>query len=104
VLNNLAWIFAANSDPQIRNGAESVRLAEQACALTQYQEPVLVSTLGAAYAEAGRFDKAVETARKAEALAKIAGNESFAERNGRMAQLFLTRQPFHDAPRTPAQK
>ncbi|HZL44458.1 MAG TPA: tetratricopeptide repeat protein [Verrucomicrobiae bacterium] len=104
VLNNLAWIFAANSDPQIRNGAEAVRLAEQACALTQYQEPVLVSTLGAAYAEAGRFDKAVETARKAEALAKSAGNESFAERNGRMAQMFLTRQPFHDASRPAAQK
>jgi Flp pilus assembly protein TadD len=97
VLNNLAWILASNPDPQIRNGAEAVRLAEQACALTRYQEATLVSTLGAAYAEAGRFEQAVEMARKAEVLAASAGNQAFAQRNKKMAELFLARQPCRES-------
>ena len=54
-LNNLAWILAANSDATLRNGAEAVALAERACKLTDYKEALLVGTLAAAYAEAGRF-------------------------------------------------
>ena len=58
-LNNLAWILAANPDATVRNGAEAVALAERACKLTDYKEPLLVGTLAAAYAEAGRFPEAV---------------------------------------------
>ena len=54
-LNNLAWILAANPSDALRNGAEAVRLAERACELTQRREPVLLGTLAAAYAEAGRL-------------------------------------------------
>jgi Flp pilus assembly protein TadD len=99
-LNNLAWILASNDDPAVRNGAEAVPLAQQACELTQYQEAVLVSTLGAAYAEAGRFDQAVEMARKAEALAVRADNAALADKNRKMAQLFLAHQPFHESSST----
>jgi Flp pilus assembly protein TadD len=98
VLNNLAWILASYPDAAIRNGAEAVRLAERACQLTEYQDATMISTLGAAYAEAGRFEQAVEMARKAETLAASAGNQGFAERNEKMAQLFLARQPFHTTP------
>jgi len=42
----------------------------------------------------GASSKAVEMARKAETLAASAGNQGFAERNEKMAQLFLARQPF----------
>src|SRR5207249_707861 len=54
-LNNLAWIRAANSSDDLRNGPEAVRLAERARELTQQREPLLLGTLAAAYAEAGRF-------------------------------------------------
>src|SRR5208283_4014985 len=54
-LNNLAWILASNPDDELRNGAEAVRLAERACELTHYGQPVFIGTLAAAYAEAGRF-------------------------------------------------
>ena len=64
MLNNLAWILAASADPQVRNGPEAVLLAERACKLTDYKKPLLVGTLAAAYAEAGRFPEAVATARK----------------------------------------
>jgi len=96
VLNNLAWILASNPDPEIRNGAEAVRLAEQACQLTSYKGPMIVGTLSAAYAEAGRFDEAVEMAKKAQALAAAAGNTQLADKNKQMVELFLARRPFHD--------
>ena len=68
-LNNLAWVLAASPDDELRNGAEAVRLAERACELTHYGEPLFIGTLAAAYAEAGRFPEAVTTAEKAEQLA-----------------------------------
>jgi len=57
--NNLAWILATASDPHLRNGNEAVRLAEQACRSTQYEEVYMIATLSAAYAEAGRFNDAI---------------------------------------------
>jgi tetratricopeptide (TPR) repeat protein len=74
-LNNLAWVLAASPDAELRNGAEAVRLAERACELTHYGEPLFIGTLAAAYAEAGRFPEAVTTAEKAEQLATTAGSK-----------------------------
>ena len=68
-LNNLAWVLATSPKAELRNGAEAVRLAERACELTHYGEPLFIGTLAAAYAEAGRFPEAVTTAEKAEQLA-----------------------------------
>ena len=54
-LNNLAWILAANPDPQARNGRKAVELAQRACKLTGFKQPLMVGTLAAAYAEAGFY-------------------------------------------------
>ncbi|HZQ47254.1 MAG TPA: tetratricopeptide repeat protein, partial [Verrucomicrobiae bacterium] len=59
MLNNMAWILAANPDPSLRNGPEAVEFGERACKLTHYEKPFLIGTLAAAYAEAGRFKEAV---------------------------------------------
>ena len=67
-LNNLAWSLAANPRPELRNGREAVQLASQAVGLTGQQQPVLMGTLAAAYAEDGQFAKAVEMAKKARAI------------------------------------
>jgi Flp pilus assembly protein TadD len=64
-LNNLAQIFATSSDPQFRNGARAIQLAEQADQLTRGQNPAFARTLAAAYAENGRFNDAVNTAERA---------------------------------------
>lgn len=64
-LNGLAWLQAACPNPSIRNGASAVQLAERACELTHYQVAVMIETLGAAYAEAGRFPEATFMAQKA---------------------------------------
>jgi Flp pilus assembly protein TadD len=100
-LNNLAWILAANPSPEIRDGSEAVRLSEQACRLTGYRIPALVGTLGAAYAETGRFEEAARMADQAAAMGAAAGNTVLAERAGKMAELFRGGEPFHDAPRLP---
>ena len=68
-LNDLAWLLATSPFDDLRNGKEAVRLAEHARDITHSQEPAVLDTLGAAYAEAGKFSRAVEAARKALALA-----------------------------------
>jgi tetratricopeptide (TPR) repeat protein len=95
-LNNLAWIRAANAQPEFRDGPEAVRLAERACELTGYQKPMLVGTLAAAYAEAGRFAEAVATAQKACALASDSGERGLLAKNRELLELYRAGQPYHE--------
>src|SRR5262249_2364753 len=69
VVARQAWQLATTEDPRLRNAAEAVRLARQACQATGERQPELLNTLAAAYAETGRFADAVRTARQALALA-----------------------------------
>ena len=97
-LNNLAWLLATSSDETVRNGAEAVRLAEQACARTQFKDAIMVGTLGAAYAEAGRFTNATASAEQAIELARAAGNVGFARINQQLLQLYRAGRPYHEPP------
>jgi tetratricopeptide (TPR) repeat protein len=97
-LNNLAWILAANPNDAVRNGAEAVRLAERSCELTKHGEPLLLGTLAAAYAEAGRFSDAITTAEKARNLAAAAGQNEVAERNRQLLELYRAGKAFHEPP------
>ncbi len=99
-LNNLAWILATSPDGALRNGAEAVRLSEQACKLTDYRQPVLLGTLAAAYAEAGDFTSAIAVTRSVIDQATAAGNEAIANQNRQMLRLYQAQRPFH----MPAQK
>jgi protein O-mannosyl-transferase len=96
VYNNLAWILAANADPQVRNGPEAMTLAERACQLTNSKEAVMVGTLAAAYAEAGRFAEAVTTAEKATLLAEQANQPELAARNRQLLELYRAGKPYHE--------
>ena len=95
-LNNLAWVLAASHDDGLRNGAEAVRLAEHACELTHYGEPLFIGTLAAAYAEAGRFPEAVTTAEKAEQLATTAGLTAVAAKNRQLLELYRAGKAYHE--------
>jgi hypothetical protein len=96
-LNNLAWQLATSPDPNIREGGEAVSLAERACELTGYREMVMVGTLAAAYAEAGRFDEAIVTAEKACALATAANKPELLKINQQLLELYRQHLPFHEA-------
>jgi tetratricopeptide (TPR) repeat protein len=65
LLNNYAWVLATSPDDDVRDGKLAVELATKACEETNYEESHILSTLAAAYAETGDFDKAVEWSRKA---------------------------------------
>ncbi len=95
-LNNLAWVLATNPDDELRNGDEAIRLAEHACELTHYGEPLFIGTLAAAYAEAGRFPEAVATAEKAEHLATTAGLTAVAAKNRQLLELYRAGKPDHE--------
>ena len=97
VLNNLAWLLATSPDAHLRNGVRAVNYAERACELTHYGVSPLVSTLAAAYAEAGRYDDAMAAAQKACALATAAGEPDLLEQNQKLLALYRARQPYHEA-------
>ena len=103
-LTDLAWVLATDPSASVRNGSEAVALAERACELTHYQQPQLIGTLAAAYAEAGRFEEAVRTAETARQAATAAGLNEIVARNEVLLKLYRAGKPYHDAaPATPIQ-
>jgi len=93
VANNVAWILATSPDDTLRNGRESIALAEAACKKTDYQQPALLDTLAAGYAEAGDYQQAVATCDKAIALATDpAQKEALLARKA----VYASEEPFRD--------
>ena len=88
VLNNLAWILATASKPELRNGEEAVRLATKAVALTDRRLPLFIETLAAAYAEAGQFSKAAQIAQTARILAILTNQPDVAARIDKLSSLY----------------
>jgi tetratricopeptide (TPR) repeat protein len=76
--NNLAWVRATHPDARLRDGAEAVALAERAARTTAWLDAGVLDTLGAAYAEAGRFDAARAAAERARARALADGDAALA--------------------------
>jgi tetratricopeptide (TPR) repeat protein len=64
-LNNLAWILSASPDDKVRDGGKAVGLAERAVEYSGDKNAMFMRTLAAAYAEAGRFAEALQTAGRA---------------------------------------
>ncbi len=95
-LNNLAWLLATTPDASLRNGAEAVQLAQRACEKTAWQQALLIGTLAAAYAEAGDFDQAVQTARKACDTASAHGENELLQENQALMAQYKNRQPCRD--------
>ncbi|MGP8201202.1 MAG: tetratricopeptide repeat protein [Limisphaerales bacterium] len=95
VLNNLAWLLAAGPDASLRNGNEAVELARQANELTGGENPMVLSTLADALAEAGRFSEAVETAQRALRLAEAQSNPRLAGQLQMEMELYQAGRAYH---------
>ena len=95
-LNDLAWFRATDPRPEVRDGTEAVALAERACRLTEFRDPLMIGTLAAAYAEAGRFEDAVKTGEQARAVAAAAGKTALAERNWELVEIYRQKKAYHE--------
>jgi len=77
--NNLAWILATSPDPRVRNPEESIRLMTHLLSEAEPPDPAYLDTLAAAYAAAGRYPDATDTAARAEKRAREEQRGAMAE-------------------------
>jgi Flp pilus assembly protein TadD len=96
-LSGLAWIRATSPEPLL-DPTEALRLAERADTLTGHREPSVLDVLAAAYASAGRFDRAESTARLALQAANAAGLSNLAREIQDRLRLYERNQPFRIIP------
>jgi protein O-mannosyl-transferase len=94
LLNDLAWVLATSPDPTVRNGEQAVQLANKACELSGGKEARYLGTLDAALAEAGRFEEAIASAKKARELALTAGQKDLAAAAEERREFYNRKQPF----------
>ena len=95
-MNNLAWTLATSGTANLRDGVRAVELARRACELTGYRETIMIGTLAAAYAEAGRFEDAMATAQKACAQASESGKAELLKINQQLLELYRQHQPYRE--------
>ena len=96
-LSNLAWLLATSADASLRNGSEAVVLAERASSASSRSDnhAVVLRIMAAAYAEAGRFADAKETAQQAMQAANIQGNTVLANAVRDEIALYDLGLPYH---------
>jgi len=93
--NSLAWVLATCPQASLRNGARAVQLAQRAGDLAGGNNPDILRTLAAAFAEAGRFGDAMNTAQKALELARAAGRQDLAARLDDDLKCYQKGLPLH---------
>jgi tetratricopeptide (TPR) repeat protein len=95
IQDKLAWLLAAGPEASLRDGNKAVELATQANALTGGENPVILHTLAAAFAEAGRFPEALETAQHALRLAGAQSDTRLAGQLQLEIKLYQAGSPYH---------
>jgi tetratricopeptide (TPR) repeat protein len=101
-LSQLAWLLATTPDAAIRDGPRAVRLARRLPALSGDASAHAYDVLGAALAEAGRFDEAIAMAERALALRRRGpspdpAGDALAKRIEQRLQLYRRHEPYRDA-------
>jgi tetratricopeptide (TPR) repeat protein len=95
-LNNLAWLLATDSNASLRNGARAIQLARQANQVCGGTNALVLRTLAAAYAEAGQFGEAIESARTAMQLRRSQGDDSLAPELQQQIALYELGLPYRE--------
>jgi protein O-mannosyl-transferase len=93
----LAWTLATAPDPTLRNGTEALAISQHLSQTTDASNPILLRVLAAAYAEAGRFPKAIETTERGIALATSQHRADLAALLQGDLKLLQSAQPLRDA-------
>ena len=95
LINNIAWYFATNPDPSLRNGKYAIRLATRTCEMTGFQSHNKVLALAAAYAEDSRFEDAISTVELACSLVPATGQPDLLKGDQTLLELFRSHQAYH---------
>src|SRR3954470_10839126 len=93
-LAGLAWIRATASDAALRNPAEALRLAARADESTRHQNVIALDALAAAYAAAGDYDAAIQTAQTGAIVAAERGQPAVAAQFRQRLELYRQRLPL----------
>lgn len=91
-----AWHGATYPDPRFRRAGMAARMARQICAATEYRNPDYLDTLAAAYAEAGRFEEARQTAQQALSLVAVDIHPDWIQAIQDRLEKYENHQPFRD--------
>ena len=90
--NASALLMAACPEAKFRDGKRAVAFATRACELAQVEEPRFLNTLAAAHAEAGDFDAAVTSQKRAiELLTDERQKDDYRSR----LVLYQAKRPYH---------
>lgn len=95
-LSNLAWVLAAAPDASMRNGTQAIEFARHASQIAKEQNPVILRTLAAAYAENGQFSDAIAVAGLGVRLAQSQRNSRLADELQRDIALYEAKAPVRD--------
>ncbi len=93
--NSFALLMAACREAKFRDGEKAVEFATRACELTKWKDPRFLSTLAAAQAEAGDFDAAVWSQKRAIELVTVEQEKD--DYRSRLA-LYQAKRPHRTAP------
>ena len=95
LLNNFAWVLATSPDEKLRDGQRAVKMATEACKLTEYKQGHILSTLAAAYAETGDFDNAIKWSEKSAEVGKTE-NADHAEDFKKELETYKAHKPYRE--------
>ena len=92
----LAWLLATCPDDSIRNGPKAIELVQQAGWPGGGENPLILTTLAAAYAENGQFPEAVASAQRALQLATAQNNVPAVNALEEQLRFYQAGSPFRD--------
>lgn len=95
--NDLAWVFATYPDASIRDGERAVKLGQRAAQTSLGNDPMVLRTLSAAYAEIGQYSEAVRVAKRALELAAAQGNSELGKELRKNLQRYESKVPLRSS-------
>ena len=95
-LGTLAWVLATSPEERVRDAREATELAEQAAALTDRRDPLILDVLAASYAASGRFEDAVAAVEAAIDRAAAVGKPRLVESFRQRMQLYQQGRPYRE--------
>lgn len=103
-LSRSAWILACAPEKKVRNGPEALRRAQESCSLFAAPPAAVLDTLAAAWAENGKFDKALVVGNQALATALANKEETLIRDIKERIILYRSKHAYREPPSGPKKR